>query len=54
MSLAEERLILKEINGIQKAKSQVEEYESMERKVQAVKVRTVDRSVNNNYTMSSI
>jgi aminoglycoside N3'-acetyltransferase len=39
MSLAEERQILKEMHGIQKSKTQVDEYHSMEKQVQDTKVR---------------
>ena len=38
ISLAEERQILKQINGIKKTKIQIEEYDKMEDDVQSMKV----------------
>ena len=42
MSLADERLILKEISAIQKSKSQLEEQSLFERKVHDIKVSCSD------------
>lgn len=40
ISLAEERQILKEINGIKKAKIQAEDFNKMEEEIQVMKVRS--------------
>jgi hypothetical protein len=39
MSLAQERLILKEIAGVQKGKVKVEEYNAVDKQIQDIKVR---------------
>ena len=40
ISLAEERQILKEINGIKKSKTKVEDFNKMEEEIQVMKVRS--------------
>lgn len=44
MSLAQERLILKEIASVQKGKVKVEEYNTVDKQIQEIKVRKPDPS----------